>query len=460
MTDQPLWSAADIAAATGGRLSAPFAVDSVAFDSREVEAGGLFIAMRGEQMDGHRFVGAAISAGASGLIVERDVDFPHIRVDDSFQALQALGCAARARMGGTVIGVTGSVGKTSTKEALRLAFGKLAPGAVHASVKSYNNHTGVPLSLARMPADSRFGILEMGMSAAGEIAALSKMVRPHVAIITWVGAAHIEYFADGEAGIARAKAEIFSAMQPGGTAIVPADNDHAPLLRKAAHDAGLQLLDFGFDAGAAVRVLEADVAAFHTDLRADVAGEIVQCRIAAPGRHWVGNALAVLAAVHATGGDLALAATALLETGNLSGRGARVEIPLKAGQALLIDESYNANPISMQASLAVLRDTPARRRLALLGAMRELGAESDRLHAALADPICDAGVDRLALVGAEMQALDLPGAVHLPDADAAIAWARAELRDGDVLLVKGSNSVGLGALANALQQDSASGEGA
>lgn len=448
----PLWTGAAIAQATGGQLSRSFEVESVAFDSREVIGGELFVAMRGEAADGHAYVDQSATRGAAGFLVEQPVDHPHVLVADSFEALQALGVAARGRTEATVIGVTGSVGKTGTKEALRRAFERMAPDATHASVKSYNNHTGVPLSLARMPAATRYGVFEMGMNHAGEIAELTQMVRPHVALITWVAAAHIEHFADGEAGIARAKAEIFEGVEAGGTAILPADNIHAPLLATAASARGLKTIRFGWKADADVRVLRADVGAFHTDLVADVAGEEVHCRVGMAGRHWVGNALAVLATVKAAGGDLAEAGLALAELSDLPGRGARVELALPTGKALLIDESYNANPVSMAAALAVLRDTPARRRLAVLGAMRELGNETAARHAGLLDPINEAGVSELALVGAEMEALKLDGAAHLPDAKSALAWARAQLRDGDVLLVKGSNSVGLGALVAALKE--------
>ena len=447
-----LWTGAEIAEATGGVLAAPFEADGVTFDSREVIGGELFVAMRGETADGHGFVSQAASRGAAGFLVEQDVAQPHVRVADSFAGLQALGRAARDRTAATIIGVTGSVGKTGTKEALRLALERVAPDATHASVKSYNNHTGVPLSLARMPAATRFGVFEMGMNHAGEIAELTRMVRPHVAVITWVAPAHIEHFADGEAGIARAKAEIFDGVEPGGTAIFPADNAHAPLLAAAAAARGLKLLRFGWKADADVRVKSANVGPFGTDLVADVAGEEVHCRIGMAGRHWVGNALAVLAAVKACGGDLAEAGLALAALSDLPGRGARVSLKLPQGSALLIDESYNANPVSMAAALAVLRDTPGGRRLAVLGAMRELGGETDALHAALAAPIADAGVSELALVGPEMAALKLDGAAHLPDAATALAWAKAMLRDGDVLLVKGSNSVGLGALVAALKE--------
>lgn len=449
---RPLWTGAEIATATRGALSAPFKADGVTFDSREVVGGELFVAMRGEVADGHAFVDQSATRGAAGFLVEQTVPYPHVPVENSLAALEALGRTARARTNATIIGVTGSVGKTGTKEALRLAFERMAPEATHASVKSYNNHTGVPLSLARMPADTRFGVFEMGMNHAGEIAGLTRMVRPHVAVITWVANAHIEHFADGEAGIARAKAEIFEGVEAGGTAIFPVDNVHGPLLAAAAKARGLKTLGFGWKAEADVRVLRADVGPFGTELVADVAGEEVHCRIGMAGRHWVGNALAVLAAVKAAGGDLAEAGLALGALGDLPGRGARVTLNVPGGTAMLIDESYNANPVSMAAALAVLRDTPASRRLAVLGAMRELGGETAALHAGLSAPINDADISEIALVGAEMEALKLDGASYLPDMKAALAWAVAQLRDGDVLLVKGSNSVGLGALVAALKE--------
>jgi UDP-N-acetylmuramoyl-tripeptide--D-alanyl-D-alanine ligase len=448
----PLWTGTDIAVATGGALSAPFAVEGVTFDSREVIGGELFVAMRGASADGHGFVAQAAARGAAGFLVEQPVDGPHVRVADSFRALEALGVAARARTAATVIGVTGSVGKTGTKEALRLAFERVAPDATHASVKSYNNHTGVPLSLSRMPQSTRFGVFEMGMNHSGEIAALTRMVRPHVAVVTWVANAHIENFADGEAGIARAKAEIFEGLEPGGTAIWPADNAHAPILGRAAEAVGARSIRFGWKEGADVRVLRADIGAASTDLVADVMGEELHCRIGMAGRHWVGNALAVLACVKVAGGDLAEAGLALAQLSDLPGRGARFAIAVAGGSATLIDESYNANPASMAAALAVLRDTPAKRRIAVLGAMRELGAAGAALHAGLAAPIADAGVSELALVGPEMAALAVDGAVHLPDAAAAADWARATLRDGDVLLVKGSNGIQLGRLVAMLRE--------
>jgi UDP-N-acetylmuramoyl-tripeptide--D-alanyl-D-alanine ligase len=406
--------------------------------------------MRGATADGHAYVAAARERGATGFLVEQPVEAPHVLVPDSFRALEALGCAARARTDARVVGVTGSVGKTGTKEAIRLALERIAPDTTHGSVKSYNNHTGVPLSLARMPAATRFGVFEMGMNHAGEISALAAMVRPHVAVVTWVANAHIENF-DDEEGIARAKAEIFEGVVAGGTAVWPHDSRHAEILSAAVAARGLTSLSFGWADGADVRVVSADIGAAGTDLVADVAGETVHCRVGMAGRHWVGNALATLAAVKAAGGDLGEAGLALAGLTGLAGRGARLTVKAVGGDAHVIDESYNANPASMAAALAVLRDTPGKRRLAVLGAMRELGGETAALHAALAAPIAEAGVSELALVGPEMAALKVDGATHLPDAAAALAWAEAMLKGGDVLLVKGSNSVGLGRVVAGLE---------
>jgi UDP-N-acetylmuramoyl-tripeptide--D-alanyl-D-alanine ligase len=453
-----LWTSAEIAAAVGGTASADFACDGVSFDSREVMAGDLFIALKGEATDGHRFIDAALARGASGLLVSERVDAPHVRVADTMAALNALGTAARDRSAATRIGVTGSVGKTGVKEALKAALGRFAPDAAHASVKSYNNHTGVPLSLARMPATSRFGVFEMGMNHAGELAALTQLVRPHIAIVTWVASAHREFFAT-EADIARAKAEIFAGLPAGGTAIIPADNPHAALLERAARDTGARVVRFGEAADADVR---AEAVALHPDcscITARIHGETLIFKVGMAGRHWVNNALAVLAGVHAAGGDLALAGLALAELNGLPGRGRRLRVPVPDGQAIIIDEAYNANPASMTASLAVLRDiTPARhgRRIALLGSMKELGRHSADLHAGLADDVAGAGVTLAVLVGAEMQPLAeaLKRRVdvrHVADADAALAELAPRLAADDILLVKGSNSMRLARVIEALQ---------
>lgn len=448
-----LWTSGEIAAATGGTASGEFSVSGVTFDSREVIGGELFIALRGESTDGHRFVGQARERGASGFLVGEPVEGAHVLVADTTAALEALGRASRGRSGATVIGVTGSVGKTSVKEALKLSLERLAPGHTHASVKSYNNHTGVPLSLARMPADSRFSVFEMGMNHPGELAALTQSVRPHVAVVTWVTSAHREFFATEEL-IADAKGEIFTGLEPGGTAIIPFDSPHRDRLLGHARPHAANILTFGEGEGADVRALRYSLQPDCTTATADVAGELLTYKVGMAGRHWLNNSLAVLAAVKAAGGDLGLAGLALAGLTGLPGRGRRLRVNRGGGQAVVIDESYNANPASMNAALAVLGEVPPigeGRRLAVLGSMKELGALSDEFHAGLAPAVEAAGVAHLVLVGKEIE--PLADALkrrlkveHVADAAAAIQAAERALRADDVLLVKGSNSVGLGRL--------------
>ena len=451
-----LWTSSEIASATGGTASAAFAVDGASFDSREIGPGDLFIAMKGGATDGHRFLDQAFAAGAAGAIVSEATAHRHVRVADTFEALNALGAASRVRTRAKVIGVTGSVGKTGTKEALYAALDRFAPGRAHRSVKSYNNHTGVPLSLARMPRDARFGVFEMGMNHAGELAALTRLVRPHVAIVTAIAPAHREFFASEEE-IADAKGEIFQGLEPGGTAIVPFDSPHRERLVAAARPYARHIVTFGLGEGADVRATYVIRGAKGGSMvTAALPGGQLSFTINQPGAHWVGNALAVLAAVEAVGGDLAQAGLALADLAGLKGRGARIEVPVRGGAALLIDESYNANPASMAATLKVLAEEKvAGRRIAVLGAMRELGEGSDDFHAALAGPVASAKVDLAILVGEEMKSLAKAlGAgtemAHVPDAAAAIAIARAAIGPGDAVLVKGSNSIGLAALVEAL----------
>ncbi|MGE4429356.1 MAG: UDP-N-acetylmuramoyl-tripeptide--D-alanyl-D-alanine ligase [Sphingobium sp.] len=455
MTPPALWTSGEIAAATGGQPSAAFDVSGVAFDSREVGPGDLFIALKGEATDGHAFLDKAFAAGAAGAIVSRPIDQPHVLVDDTAEALGALGRAARERMGGKVIGVTGSVGKTSTKEALFAALDRFRPGRVHRSVKSYNNHVGVPLSLARMPRDSLFAVLEMGMNHFGELSALTRLVRPHVAIVTAIAPAHIEFFGTEEA-IARAKAEIFEGLEPGGTAIIPYDSPHRDLLCAVAREHGATILTFGTGDGADVRVAAAVPAATGGTLVSAHLRQAELCyTVAAPGDHNVSNSLALLAAVQAVEGDLAAAGLALAELPGLPGRGARSRFAVGEGQALLIDESYNANPLSMAATLRQLGRERVSRRIAVLGAMKELGDASASLHADLAGPLEQACVDLAVLVGEEMAPLAqrLEGRLalaHVADAEEATRIVRARMRPDDAILVKGSNSVGLSRLVAAL----------
>ena len=454
----PLWTSTDIAAASGGTASTPFTVDAVTFDSREVIGGELFVALPGAATDGHRFVASAVARGAAGHLVSAAVDAPHVLVPDTMAALEALGQAARARTAATIVGVTGSVGKTGVKEALRAAFERFAPGRAHASVKSYNNHTGVPLSLARMYADSRFGVFEMGMNHAGELARLTQLVRPHIAVVTWVASVHREFFASEEA-IADAKGEIFAGLEPGGTAIIPYDNPHRDRLIAAAKPHAARILTFGFDPAADVHPVDYALLADCSTAMVQVLDERLLFKIGMAGRHLLGNALGVLAAVHAAGGDLALAGLALAELTDLPGRGRRLRVTRGGGQAIVIDESYNANPASMTAALIVLggiAPSGRGRRVALLGAMGELGSGADAEHAGLAPAVAAADVARAILVGPGMKPLAdalrrSVSTLHVDDAAAALAAVEAELAADDVLLVKGSNSVGLGALVAALQ---------
>jgi UDP-N-acetylmuramoyl-tripeptide--D-alanyl-D-alanine ligase len=447
-----LWTSQEIVAATGGTLHGdPFEVTGVTFDSREVEHGWLFVAMPGTVADGHDFVAKAFAAGAAAALVSKPVAGPHILVPDVPKALTDLAIAARNRCKGTIFGVTGSVGKTSTKEALYTALERFAKGKVHRSVKSYNNHTGVPLSLARMPRDCEFAVLEMGMNAKGEIAALTRLVRPHIALITTVASAHIEYLGSMEA-IADAKGEIFEGLEPEGLAIIPEDTPYRDRLVKAARKHAGRTITFGHG--------EADITALHA-VRADNGGSLVTARlieseltytIAQRGDHWVMNSLAVLAAVEAAGADLAVAGLALADMGGLKGRGERHRLPVEGGYYLLIDESYNANPASMAATLKALgEEAGVGRRIAVLGPMRELGEHSDELHASLAPDVRDAKVDQLILVGEEMRPLEnaLDGEVGMARAasvDEATELLARLVRPGDAVLVKASNSIGLAKL--------------
>jgi UDP-N-acetylmuramoyl-tripeptide--D-alanyl-D-alanine ligase len=416
-----------------------------------VEPGWLFVAMPGTVADGHDFVAGALAKGAVAAMVSRPVDGPHILVPDVPKALEALARASRVRMNGKVFGVTGSVGKTSTKEALAAALARRHRGRVHRSVKSYNNHTGVPLSLARMPRDSVYGVFEMGMSNPGEIQSLTALVRPHVALITAIAPAHIENLGSMEA-IADAKAEIFEGLEPGGTAVIPNDTPYRDRLLRAARRHAESIITFGSG--------DADVSALHA-VRSHNGGSLVTARvgsadvtytIAQPGEHWVGNSLAVLAAVEAAGADLAAAGLALGDMGGLKGRGERHRIAVEGGSALLIDESYNANPASMAATLRSLAaEKVDGRRLAVLGTMLELGTHSDEAHAGLATDVLSASLAELILVGEPTRPLaralqgKLPVMVVANAAEATQALLQ-RLGPGDAVLVKASNGIGLASL--------------
>ena len=459
MSDAPLWTPAALEAATGGRLiGTPRAVTGASIDTRSLEPGDLFFAIRGEARDGHDFVPAALGKGAGAAMVTdaRAKEFegagPVLAVpgegdDPVLDAMRRLGLAARARTGAAIVAVTGSVGKTGTKEALRHVLS--AQGATHASVASYNNHWGVPLTLARMPEDSRFGVFEIGMNHGAEILPLTAMVRPDVALITTVEPVHIEHFRSLSA-IADAKGEIFSGLKPGGVAVINRDNPNYERLLAHAHASRAgRVVTFGEHASA-------DVCAHRILLRPDVSvvdatvmGVPVTYQLGTPGRHVAMNSLGVLACIHALGADLARAALSLASLKPPVGRGERTALRIEDGEAFLVDESYNANPASIRAALATLAgiDTgPKGRRIAVLGDMKELGAAGEALHRELADAVAANGIDRVFAVGPLMahlfEALPMPvrGTAGLTAEDVTDA-VLATLRPGDAVMVKGSNSM-------------------
>ncbi|MCK8783109.1 UDP-N-acetylmuramoyl-tripeptide--D-alanyl-D-alanine ligase [Roseomonas sp. NAR14] len=439
-----LWTAPELRAATGGTLPDGPVVTGIAIDSRALQPGDLFVALR-DARDGHEFVAAALAAGAAAALVDRDppgvaTDAPLLRVADTLEGLRALARAARARSTARVIGVTGSVGKTSTKEMLRHALGALAP--THASAASHNNHWGVPLTLARLPREAEYAIVEMGMNHAGEIGPLSRLARPDVVVITTVAPAHIGLLGSIEA-IADAKAEILEGLAPGGTAVLPADSPLYPRLVAAAEAAGARVVGFGAAEGAVARLLDYAGTAEGGEAEVALHGRRLRFAIAAPGRHMALNALAALAAAEAAGADPARVAAALAGFGAGAGRGQRVTLPLPGGgTALLLDDSYNASTASVRAGLAVLAAQPAKRRLVALGDMRELGEHGPALHAALAPDVA-AQADLAFCCGELMRHLHdaLPeGRRGAWAADSAALAPRlaAAIRPGDAVLVKGS----------------------
>jgi UDP-N-acetylmuramoyl-tripeptide--D-alanyl-D-alanine ligase len=467
MTGQPLWTLDAMAQAMGAQRAGalPVSVNGISIDSRSIGLGDAFFAIKGDHRDGHEFVTPALKGGGGVAVVstgwhssEID-DAPLLRVPDVLEGLRALARAARARLDAKVIGVTGSVGKTGTKEALRLALGK--NGATHASVASYNNHWGVPLSLARCRTDARYAIFEMGMNHAGEIEPLSRLARPHVAIITTVEPVHLEFFPSIEA-IADAKAEIFRGLESGGAAVINHDNPHYKRLAAAARDAGVgRIVSFGEHAKADARLVKASLQPDCSTVQARILGADVAYKLGAPGKHVVLNSLAVLSAASLVGADLALSALALAELTPSTGRGARLTLSLGSGApALLIDESYNANPASMRAAIALLRQAevgPRGRRIAVLGDMLELGAAGVDLHRGLIDPIRAHGIDLVFCCGPLMRALweALPSerrGGYAEGAGALEADVIAAIRPGDAVMVKGSLGSRMGPIVKALER--------
>jgi UDP-N-acetylmuramoyl-tripeptide--D-alanyl-D-alanine ligase len=452
---EPLWTSAEIEAATGGRLEGPaFAVGGVSIDSRTVQPGDLFVALAGAR-DGHEFIDAALARGAAGALATRPGAGSRVVAADALMALEALGRAARDRAGEALRGaVTGSVGKTSLTQAIKAGLERAGPA--HGSVKSYNNHIGVPLTLARMPRATRRAIFEIGMNHAEEIRPLSRLVRPHAVAITTVGPVHTENFPDGERGVAKAKAEILDGLEPGGTAVLNADNRWFALLGGQARSAGARIQTFGPWKGCDARLTGFRAIRGGAEVSADFHGQSIRFPIRQTGEHWGANSLAVLLMLEALDVDLETSLAALAAFEPLEGRGAEREIQTQGGAFLLIDDSYNANPVSLEAALKTLGARPADgRRIAVLTDMLELGPMTERYHAKGADMAMEARVDLVFCAGPLMKFLwdALPpgrrGGYALTAAALAPLVIEA-VRPGDVVMVKGSNGSKASAVARAL----------
>ncbi|MEO1243565.1 MAG: UDP-N-acetylmuramoyl-tripeptide--D-alanyl-D-alanine ligase [Pseudomonadota bacterium] len=473
LANENLWTAYEAAAATGGVLCArggdakewlaeDWAANGISIDTRSLKPGEMFVALR-DARDGHEFLKNAFEAGATVALVARAPEdapegAPLLVVGDTLDGLRDLAVAARMRNFGKRIAVTGSAGKTSTKEILR---GILSPsGAVHAADKSFNNHWGVPLTLARLPMHADYGVFEIGMNHAGEITPLTGLVRPHAAIVTTVGAAHLEFF-DSVEGIAEAKAEIFSGLAPGGMAILPADNEYFGLLKKRAEQAGAAgFMTFGEKDGADFQLLSYEPAGAGAQIAVCIRGARHDILVGIPGRHQAVNMLAALAAAESVGADLDSAIAALAKLAPAEGRGARLTISVHGGDATLIDESYNANPASMAAAIGLLGASPVGeggRRIAVLGEMLELGPDAPALHTNIAKALVAAKVDRVYAAGDLMRHLwdALPPAMrglHAGSAVGLVGPVEDIVGPGDVVMVKGSNASKVSAVARALSE--------
>ncbi len=466
MAASPLWSCEELLAATGGKLEGqtqgPF--DGVSIDSRTIASGDVFVAIRGDRLDGHDFAAAALAAGAGLAIVSqptaamRDAG-PLLIVGDPLEALRQLGRAARRRSGAVVIAITGSVGKTGTKEALRRVLAE--QGESHASAASFNNHWGVPLSLARLRPSARFAVFEIGMNHAGEITPLTAMVRPHIAVITSIAEGHLGHFAS-LAEIALAKSEIFSGVEAPGAGIINRDSPFYEQLAAAARGHGVRdIYGFGGHADADFRLIGAALEPDGSNVTASILGDEVAYRLGAAGAHIVMNSLAVLGAAKLAGADVARAARSLAGLNPTKGRGVRYRLAAPSGHIVLIDESYNANPASMRAALAVLgSNRPGRggRRFAVLGDMLELGEKGCELHAGLAEALDAADVDVLYASGPLMRHLweAVPArrrGSYATTSDGLRASLIGSLKAGDIVMVKGSLASRMSLLVEAIMRE-------
>ena len=455
-----LWTADEAAIAVNGKSTGPWQADGVSIDSREIADGDLFVAIKGPNFDGHAFVAEALGRGAAAVVVDHPIaelgDAPLLIVGDTMRALEDLAAAARQRSQAKIVAVTGSVGKTGTKEFLRAALARL--GLVAATAGNLNNQWGLPLSLARMPRDVDFGVFEIGMNHPGEITPLVCLTRPDAAVITRVAEVHGAYFDNLEA-IADAKAEIFLGLTTGGVAVINRDEASYDRLFAAAESAGIgRVVSFGESPDADCKLLDWTNDGAGSDVVAEIFGTTISYRLSIPGRHLVDNSLAVLAVVKALGEDVVGAAAGLADVSALKGRGLRSKVALDEGSFTVIDESYNASPVSMQAALAVLgANTPSHggRRIAVLGDMLELGARSETLHADLTESIADNDIDLVFSAGQYMSALAeaLPAARrggHAISSERLAPLVTAAVSAGDVVMVKGSLGSATGRIVEAL----------
>jgi len=464
MSDKNLWESSEVAKAVKGKATGDFSAIGVSIDSRSIVAGELFVAITGDQMDGHDFVEAAFKNGAAAAIVRKGFETssgkPLVHVDDCFKALENLGRAGRDRSTAKIVAVTGSAGKTGTKELMTIALSK--SGNTYSSKKSFNNHWGVPLSLANMPLDTEFGIFELGMNHEGEIRELVKQVRPHIAVITTVEPVHIEFFKNEE-GIADAKAEIFTAMEGEKIAVLNIDNPHYKRLCDKAKEYGVKkIYSFGEDEAADCLLQDCLLRPDHVKVTAKVMGEPIKYKINIPGKHIALNSLSVMAVVKILGGDINKAVSALRSSEPINGRGNRIKIKIKdkEPEIIIIDETFNANPASMRAAFqvfAITEPVAGGRRIAVLGDMLELGKEGPKLHQELANPLLKTKVDKVLCCGPLMEAM-----YNMLPSDWHGGWAKnsyelaelvlKEVKPGDVLLIKGSKGSKMPYIIQALQQ--------
>ena len=455
-----LWTAEEAARATGGTLQGGdrWSATGVSIDTRTLEPGELFVALK-DVRDGHEFLAQAFVSGASAALIsdasKAEALGPTLLVGDVLDGLRKLAEAARDRSAAKRIAVTGSVGKTSTKEALAACLA--ASGPTHRSIKSYNNHWGVPLTLSRMPRESAFGVFEIGMNHRGEILPLTQLVKPHAALVTTVAPAHVENLGSLEA-VADEKGDVYAGLEPGGAALVPNEAPHASRLIAAAERNGATLIRFGRDAACEARLIRFDMDESGANAEADILGRVIRYRVGVEGAHWALNSVAALAAADVIGADLDAAAHALEHLRAFDGRGVAAKVCAPFGEFMLVDDSYNANPASMAAAFSTLsarRPGEGGRRIAALGDMLELGSDERAYHAGLAEPLDKAGVDLVFAAGPRMAALmeALPPSRrggYAESADALIPIIASSLRAGDVVLVKGSNGSKMSRVVSAL----------